>query len=69
MPEETGEISIPGMRKAAILLLALGHDLGASVMRYLDRQQIEDVTREVAELEGFKGSEQTQVLDELKIQE
>lgn len=64
MPEETGEISIPGMRKAAILLLALGHDLGASVMRYLDRQQIEDVTREVAELEGFKGSEQTQVLDE-----
>ena len=64
MPEETAEIAISGTRKAAIVMLAVGHDLGAAVMKHFERQQIEDLTREIAELRGVKGEEQNHVLDE-----
>lgn len=63
MAEET-DIQIPGLRKAAIVLLSLGQDIGAQVISRLERDQIEDVSRQIAELEMVRPEEQTRVLQE-----
>lgn len=63
MAEET-DIQIPGLRKAAIVLLSLGQDIGAQVISRLEREQIEDVSRQIAELEMVRPEEQTRVLQE-----
>ena len=64
MAEEVAEMIIPGLRKVAILMLSLGQDLGAKVMQHLERQEIEDVSRAIAELGSIKGPEQSGVLEE-----
>ncbi|MBN1766791.1 MAG: flagellar motor switch protein FliG [Sedimentisphaerales bacterium] len=55
---------IPGMRKSAIVLLSLGKDIAASVVSRMDREQIEEVSRQLAELQGVTPQEQDLVLEE-----
>jgi len=57
-------LTIPGLRKAAIVLLSLGKDLAGLVVSHLDRDQIEEVSRELAELDNVKSFEQDKVLEE-----
>jgi len=57
-------MKISGMRKAAIILLSMGQDIAATVVSRLDRDQIEEVSKELAELEGIKPVEQDIVLEE-----
>ncbi len=66
MAKETVEKihSVSGMRKSAIIFLSLGKDIAADVLGRLNRQDIEDVSRELAELEGVKPDEQIAVLEE-----
>ncbi len=64
MAEEFEEIQVPGLRKAAIVLLALGQDIGSQVISRLERDQIEEVSRKIAELEMVRPEEQTRVLSE-----
>jgi len=64
MPEETTDIAISGMRKAAIILLALGKDVAPKVVSRLQRDDIENVSREIAELKRIGGGEQKKVLRE-----
>jgi flagellar motor switch protein FliG len=45
-----GEQTISGLRKTAILLLALGPETSGIILKNLDRETVEDVTREVASL-------------------
>jgi flagellar motor switch protein FliG len=61
---EEFDITIPGLRKAAIVLLSLGQDIGSQVLGRLEREQIEEVSRQIAELEMVKPEEQTRVLHE-----
>ncbi len=63
MAEEV-ENQISGLRKSAIVLLSLGHEIAPGVLGRLDRRQIEDVSRELAGLEGVSPGEQDSVLDE-----
>ena len=63
MPEEM-TVSISGMRKAAIILLSLGQDIASDVVGRLDREQIEDISREIASTDAITPDEQDQVLDE-----
>ncbi|MCK5272235.1 MAG: flagellar motor switch protein FliG [Sedimentisphaerales bacterium] len=63
MAEEV-ESQISGLRKSAIVLLSLGQDIAPGVVGRLDRRQIEDVSRELAGLEGVSSDEQDGVLDE-----
>ena len=63
MPEQV-DIQLSGLRKAAIVLLSLGQDVASQVMTRLERDQIENVSRELAELEGIKPLEQDKILDE-----
>ena len=64
MAEEVVETSIPGLRKAAIVLLSLGQEIGSQIVSRLDRGQIEEVSRKIAELEMVRPEEQTHVLRE-----
>ena len=63
MAEEV-ENQISGLRKSAIVLLSLGHEIAPGVLGRLDRRQIEEVSRELAELDGVSPNEQDSVLDE-----
>jgi len=59
-----GETAVSGLRKAAILLLSLGRDTAAKVIRHLDREAIQEVTREIASLEQVDAHLRQQVLEE-----
>jgi len=63
MAEEV-ENQISGLRKSAIVLLSLGQEIAPGVVGRLERRQIEDVSRELAGLEGVSPEEQDSVLDE-----
>lgn len=63
MPDEV-EIHISGLRKSAILMLSLGKDIASNVMGRMDREHIEEVSRELAAMEGIDSDEQDYVLEE-----
>ncbi len=50
MPDEE---TISGVRKAAILLLALDRDVAARILRLLNTDMVEDITREIASLDDL----------------
>ena len=50
MATKTAEKELNGVRKSAILLLTLGQDEAAAVLSRLSREQIEEVSREIASL-------------------
>lgn len=64
MPADDVEIQIPGIRKAAILLLSIGQESASEVISRLEREQIEDVSRMIAELEQVTPVEQDKVIEE-----
>ena len=53
-----------GVRKAAVLLIQLGKDKAAAVMRHLSDSEVEAITSEVARLERVTGEEARNVLEE-----
>ncbi len=53
-----------GKEKAAILMLALGSELSANVFRYLDEDQIEAITMEIATMGRIPSSTRDAVLQE-----
>jgi len=59
---ETSELS--GLRKAAILLLSVDRDCAAELLKRLDREQVEDVTREIADLRDVDPKVRDQVVQE-----
>ncbi|MBN1436471.1 MAG: flagellar motor switch protein FliG [Sedimentisphaerales bacterium] len=63
MAEDT-DIKIPGVRKAAIVLLSLGQEIAAEVMPKLHREQIEEVSRELASIDTVRTTEQDRALGE-----
>lgn len=66
MAKETAEkyVATSGMRKSAIIFLSLGKDIASEVLGKLNRQEIEEVSRELAELDGVRPDEQIAVLEE-----
>lgn len=64
MPEDTEVAQLTGLRKAAILVLSLGKDVASQVVGRLERAQLEQITREIAELESVKPEDQEKVLQE-----
>lgn len=55
---------IPGIRKAAMLLIALPSDASAAVLRKLDREMVEEVTREIASMGDISRQQQAAVIGE-----
>ena len=56
--------SLSGLRKAAILFLCLDRDAAARVMRLLDTETIEDITREIAGIEEVNHRVRDGVIEE-----
>ncbi len=57
---------IPGTRKAAILLVLMGTERAASVLKHLDEDQIELLTLEIANLGKVSDEEKREVMEEFK---
>lgn len=55
---------LPGVRKAAILLVALGEEAAAAIYRNLGDRELQLVTQEIAEIGHIKPETAEQVLDE-----
>lgn len=55
---------VGGLRKAAILLLALDENASSAILKQLDPKAIEEVTREMAGIGQIPGSVRDDVLDE-----
>lgn len=70
MPRKPGEKlpqsieEIDGVTKAAILILALDSAVAAEIMRRLDPESLEDVTRELAQLGNVPAGLRTAVIEE-----
>ncbi|MEL7474467.1 MAG: hypothetical protein AAGK04_14215, partial [Planctomycetota bacterium] len=62
LPTTVGELD--GLTKAAILLLAVGQDGAALVLKSLDQDQVEEVTRELAGLGRVPDEMQSAVMQE-----
>src|SRR5437773_1359631 len=56
--------AIPGIRKAAILLVMLGEEVSAELLRELEEQEVQAIGREVARLSSVTAEQAEGVLDE-----
>src|SRR3979409_1793377 len=55
---------ISGLRKAAILTVVLGEELGPEVLKLMDEDEVEAIGREVAKLQRISGGQAESVLEE-----
>ena len=55
---------LSGVRKVAILVLALRQDVAAAMLKNLDRERVEEVSREIASLETVEAELREQVIAE-----
>lgn len=55
---------LTGRRKAAVLMLALPQDQAANVMRRLTREQVEEITREIADIDRVNPSLRRKIIAE-----
>src|SRR5260370_4686721 len=56
--------TIPGLRKAAILLVTLGEDVSAELLRQLEDQEVQELGREVARFNAVTSEQAESVLEE-----
>jgi flagellar motor switch protein FliG len=59
-----GAAGMPGARKAAILLLAVGEELAKEVLRVLPEADVQQLTEELADLRGITPELSAEVLEE-----
>jgi len=64
--EASGSDKLDGKRKAAMLLIALGPEVSALVLKKLDHKQIETVTKEIADVGFVDSQEKKRIYDEFK---
>jgi flagellar motor switch protein FliG len=60
----TQQDELSGVRKVAILLVSLHKESAALILRQLDSEQVEAVTREIAHLQGVPPEQRREVVDE-----
>ncbi len=60
--ENAGELN--GARKAAVLMVALKQDVAAGLMKSLGRDRVEDISREIAAMEGVAAEVREAVIKE-----
>src|SRR5579859_2577568 len=55
---------IPGLRKAAILMVMLGDEASGIIMRNLDEDEVQEISREIARVGSLTAEEAEDVLEE-----
>ncbi len=63
-PVSSDKHAIKGITKAAILLLCLDRDASGAVLRELDQGLVEDITREIAQLDMIDGDDRGKIIEE-----
>ncbi len=58
------KLMIPGLRKAAILLVSLGDQASGEILRQLEEDEVQIVSREVARLSAITSEQSEAVLEE-----
>ncbi len=64
MPAEVGDLT--SRQKVAILMIALGQDTTAEILKYLNDYEIEDIAQAIAELKTVTTEQEDQVLEEFE---
>lgn len=57
-----GAVDMSGLRKAAVLLVSLSEEAAASVLKQLDMQDVEELSREVASLQDVSHTARDQII-------
>ena len=57
-----GPVDMTGLRKAAVLLVSLSEEAAASVLKQLDMQDVEELSREVASLQDVSHTARDQII-------
>ncbi len=60
----TQKSTVPGMRKAAILLVLLGEEISSLIFRNLNEQELQQLTQEIADLGKVDPKQAVEILDE-----
>ena len=60
----TKEENLPGLRKAAMLLIVLGEETSADLLQQLSEEDVQAVSREVAKITAISGEQAESVLNE-----
>ncbi|HEY7337711.1 MAG TPA: flagellar motor switch protein FliG [Bryobacteraceae bacterium] len=55
---------IPGPRKAAILMVILGDEASSGILKELDEDEVQEISREIARFQALTSEEAERVLDE-----
>ncbi|MFN0170853.1 MAG: flagellar motor switch protein FliG [Bryobacteraceae bacterium] len=55
---------VPGLRKAAILILVLGDEASAEILRNLEEDEVQTLSREVAKLSAVSAEQAESILEE-----
>src|SRR5580698_2559529 len=55
---------IPGLRKAAILMVMIGDEASGIIMRQLDEDEVQEISREIARVGSLTAEEAEEVLEE-----
>ena len=55
---------VPGLRKAAILLIMLGEEASSGILRDLDEDEVQEISREIARVQSLTSEEAEGVLEE-----
>jgi flagellar motor switch protein FliG len=55
---------IPGLRKAAILLIMIGEEASSPILRGLDEDEVQEISREIARVQSLTSEEAEGVLEE-----
>lgn len=60
----SGASSVSGITRAAILLISLDPDCSAEILRHLDQETVEEITREIAQLDLIDADLRGQIIEE-----
>ncbi len=63
-PDNGEQQKLSGMRKTAIFLVSMDRSVAAQILKRLDREQVEDVTREIASLQGVSLEDRDKTIEE-----
>ncbi|MBV8842942.1 MAG: flagellar motor switch protein FliG [Bryobacterales bacterium] len=55
---------IPGVRKAAILLMTIGEEASSAIVKELDEEEVQEIGREIARMQSLSSEEAEGILEE-----
>src|SRR5271163_5171990 len=64
MARVSGPEALPGVRKVAILMVMIGDEASSTILRQLDEEEVQEISREIARVGSLTAEEAEGVLEE-----